>query len=515
MSDHESTAGVGTNAAPRDAEPFAVPAPLDQVPDPAQRQDLPLPDSDPGPRRSPKRRGRWVVAGIAIGAAVAMAVTGVVVLVTRDGGPDHPSTWDPTVAELVPFVEHEKGASFEHPVSVVVLDEAQFKERLSVDDELTEEDREEIEQAEAALRALGLNGGKGSLVEQVDTLMTEGTAAYYDPDQDEIVVPETSAGNVAAQATLVHELTHALQDQLGQLDDADTSDAQAGLEALIEGEAEHVQTAWIEELTDAERDRLAEDEGDTADEVSGELEDVNPALIALFTLPYTVGETMVSMLDDANRLDDAFDDPPGSTADLLDPLRWLDPVEAVEVEAPTLGEGEEQQGDDAVLGAHFLYLMLASVLEPSDALDAVSGWGGDQMRFYRTADGADCLRASIVGVTAEDTSRIGDALESWVESRPDGAASTSESGGLAHLDACDPGTTPETLTEEMAHVPAFRAELVSLFVESGANLEAATCAATDVLGRLPMDVLMAAESSSNDEDRIREAVEAAVRSCTG
>ena len=84
-----------------------------------------------------------------------------------------------------------------------------------------------------------------------------------------------------------------------------------------------------------------------------------------------------------------------------------------------------------------------------------------------------------------------------------------------HLDACDPGTTPETLTEELAHVPAFRAELVSLFVESGADLEAATCAATDVLGRLPMDVLMAAESSSSDEDRIREAVEAAVRSCTG
>ena len=329
MTDNESTTGDGTNVAPGDAEPFAAPAPLDQVPDPAQRQDLPLPESDPGPRRSPKRRGRWVVAGIAIGAAVAMAVTGVVVLVTRDGGPDHPSTWDPTVAELVPFVEDEKGASFEHPVSVVVLDEAQFKERLSVDDELTDEDREDMEQAEATLRALGLHGGKGSLVEQVDTLMTEGTAAYYDPDdRTRSSYPRPPPGNVAAQATLVHELTHALQDQLGQLEDADTSDAQAALEALIEGEAEHVETAWIEDLTDAEHDRLTEDEADTTDEVSGELEDVNPALIALFALPYTVGESMVSMLDDANRLDDAFDDPPGSTADLLDPLRWLDPVEA-------------------------------------------------------------------------------------------------------------------------------------------------------------------------------------------
>jgi hypothetical protein len=64
-------------------------------------------------------------------------VTGGVVLVTRDDGPDHPSAWDPTVTELVSFVEDEKGASFEHPVSVVVLDEAQFKERLSVDDETT------------------------------------------------------------------------------------------------------------------------------------------------------------------------------------------------------------------------------------------------------------------------------------------------------------------------------------------------------------------------------------------
>jgi hypothetical protein len=507
---HEDAATAGP-----DAGRGSPPAPLDEAPDPARRQDLPPPDGIPRGQRSPRRRRHWVVAGIAIGAVVAIAVTGVVVLVTRDGGPNHPSAWDPSVAELVSFVEDEKGASFEHPVSVVVLDEAAFKERLSIDDELTDDEREDIDHTEAALRALGLHGGTGSLVDQLDTFMTEGVAAYYDPDEDEIVAPETSPGDIAARSTLVHELTHALQDQLGQLEDADNSDAQAALKALIEGEAEHVQAAWIEALTDNEREGLDEDRAERVDDASSALDDVGPALIAVFMLPYTVGESMVSMLDETHRLDDAFDDPPRSTADLLDPVRWLDPVETEQVEAPSLADGEEQQGEDDMLGAHLLYLTLASVLGPADALNVVSGWGGDSLRFYRATDGTRCLRASIVGVDSAATGRIRDALDTWVESRPDGAASTSEGDGHVLFDACDRGTSEETLTTELANVPAMRADLVSAFTDTGVSIERATCVVTEVLDRLPLDLVMADEVSVADEERMQEVFAAAATSCEG
>jgi hypothetical protein len=92
---------------------------------------------------------------------------------------------------------------------------------------------------------------------------------------------------------------------------------------------------------------------------------------------------MVEVLDKENQLAHAFDDPPNSSADVLDPTRWLDPVEAIHVEPPSLRDDEEEQGEDNTLGAHTLYLMLVSVLDPADALEAVGGWGGDRMRFYR------------------------------------------------------------------------------------------------------------------------------------
>ena len=124
------------------------------------------------PTRLPGRRRRRqvVVAVVAVATVAALVAAGAVVLLTRERGPSHPSEWDPSVAELVSFVEKEKGASFEHPVWVVHLDEPAFEERLEVDDELSDEEREDMERAEAVFRALGLHGGSGSLIDQVNTL---------------------------------------------------------------------------------------------------------------------------------------------------------------------------------------------------------------------------------------------------------------------------------------------------------------------------------------------------------
>ena len=214
------------------------------------------------PTRLPRHRRRpKVVGAVVAGATVAALVaTGAVVLLTRHRGPSHPSEWDPSVAELVSFVEKEKRASFEHPVQVVHLDEPAFKERLEVDDDLSDEERKDVERAEALFRALGLHGGSGSLIDQMNTLRTEGTAAFYDTDRKEIVIPASSSETLSSRAHLVHELTHALQDQLGQIEWPDGSEAKVGLRALVEGEAEHVEAAWTESLSDDERERFEEAE---------------------------------------------------------------------------------------------------------------------------------------------------------------------------------------------------------------------------------------------------------------
>ena len=440
------------------------------------------------------------MAGAAFTAALVAA--GAVVLLTRDDGPSHPSTWDPRVADLVSVVEEEKGATFEHPVRVVFLGEDEFDERVSVDEELTDEEREELERSEATLRALGLHGGTGSLLDQVDTFQTEAIAAFYDPDREEIVIPDAGESNLASKATLVHELTHALQDQLGQIEDLDDSEAAAGLDALVEGEASHVEDAWSETLSEDDLQLLDEQEAGAGDDAAAGIEDLNPAMVAIFGAPYTMGRAMVEALDGANQLDDAFEDPPNSSADVLEPARWLDPVETIDVEAPRLSDDEEQQGTDGPLGAHMLYLMLAGALEPKDALAAAGGWGGDQLRSYRDSDGTDCVRVALVGVDAAATSRLAEAVDSWVASRPDGVATASEVDGHVQFDACDPGAVAETLTIEVAGLPEVRADLISVFVDAGADMEVATCAATEVVDRVPLELLTADELTKEQEEEL-------------
>jgi hypothetical protein len=451
-----------------------------------------------------------VIAGVVV--VVAALVVGTIVVINTRGGPGHPSSWDPRVADLAAFVERTKGDDFDHPVTVTYLDESGFKDRLRVDESMSDQDRQEIEDAEAMLRALGLQGGKGSLLDQENTLSTEGVAAFYDPDTKQIVIPEGEADSVSTKATLVHELTHALQDQLGQLgDDSADSETAAGRLALIEGDAEHVREAWIDLLDDEERAKLDDEDATTGEEVTADLTDVNAAMLSLFAAPYALGAPMVDAIDAAGSVDDAFADPPNSTADVLDPKRWLDPIAVIPVDDPVLAEGDEAIGDADTLGAYTLYLVLATALEPADALAAADGWGGDRMQAYRNADGATCVRVDIVGIDAEATTRIGDAMDTWAASRSDGAASSTRTDDQIRLDACEADGEP--LSTDAASVPGLRASIVPALLDSGASAAAATCMSVEVVAAVPFDLLIAEEVSASDQQRVSDAMAAAATDC--
>jgi hypothetical protein len=488
---------------------------------PALRPPWPAPTTDPpppdaaltaaAPPRRPSRLG-WAIAVAVV--VVAVAVVGTIVVVNVRGGAGHPSSWDPRVADLASFVEREKGRDFEHPVTVTYLNEAGFKDRLRMDEATSDEDRQDIEDAEAMLRALGLQGGEGSLFDQANTLNTEGVAAFYDPDAKEIVIPEGEADSLSTEATLVHELTHALQDQLGQLDDdSGDSEAAAGRRALIEGEAEHVKEAWIDRLDDEERARLDEEDAATGEEVTSDLTDVNMAMLSLFAAPYSLGAPMVDAIDAAGRVEDAFDDPPNSSADVLDPTRWLDPVDVIGVDDPVLADGEEAIGEADALGAYTLFLVLAAALEPADALAAADGWGGDRMQPYRNADGATCVRVDIVGIDEEATTRLGEALETWAASRSGDAASSTRRDGQIRLDTCEDDGDGEPLSADAARVPSLRASLVPVLLEAGASAALATCISVEVVEEVPYDLLIADDLPASDQQRVSDAMDAATSDC--
>src|SRR5262249_28019222 len=123
---------------------------------------------------------------------------------------------------------------------------------------------------------------------------------------------------------LVHELTHALQDQsfdLGQLDASTRTDdeTQLTVQAVIEGDAERVADDYYDRQSTS-----WQDQGDSA-QGAGQPSDT-PIVDVYKALPYVFGEDFVMGLYDKGgnaAVDDAFRSPPTTSAQLLHPADWL------------------------------------------------------------------------------------------------------------------------------------------------------------------------------------------------
>ena len=119
---------------------------------------------EPMPTRAPQRR--FDTFHLLVVLAVLLSAALIWVIVFRDEGADHPDAWDERVADLVAFVEDERGLTFEHPVHVEFMDNEVFRDEVSVQQEPTEAERAEMESAEASMRAMGLVSGDIDLLER-------------------------------------------------------------------------------------------------------------------------------------------------------------------------------------------------------------------------------------------------------------------------------------------------------------------------------------------------------------
>ncbi len=243
--------------------------------------------------------------------------------------PDSPL--DVLVRQLQGFVERERGLTFKTPVKATVLDDAAFRAKVTATDD---EDRKEIEKAQAILRAMGLLGREVDLVKAVQDFAGAGIAGIYDPETDELVV---RGGELTAsvRVTLAHELTHALEDQHFNLDRKDLGDeADYGFSALVEGSALRVEDAYLRSLSADERARARSEESVQAGKIP---DNVPPVVTLAFGFPYAYGPGVVSALLKAGgnaRLDAAYAKPPASTEQAIDPRRYLDDDQPRSVPVP-------------------------------------------------------------------------------------------------------------------------------------------------------------------------------------
>jgi hypothetical protein len=357
---------------------------------------------------SERRRGR-----ARIGIAVAVVLVAVVALVLLAGGRPVPpgrgaydaGTTDAVTAALPAlsgFAESQRGLRYRTPPRVQVVDATTYAKIVT--EPITTPDGTPIGDRAATRRALAL----GHLRTETDRL----PEAFYSFQRHAVFLHQGRPFDAFARVVLVHELTHALQDQWFDLlalarataGDADRSRA---LAAVIEGDATRVELAYLATRPAADQAAVkARYDYDPTPRSYAELDR---------TFPYTVGRDFVTAL--ANQggnaaVDTAFRHPPASTAQVIDPRDYTGGVEPLGVRAPA---AEGQRLDAGTLG-QFGWAALVTRGTRVVNVSATSGWLGDSYVTFRSARGL-CTYANVVVTDTEQREQLVRDLAGWLSTR--------------------------------------------------------------------------------------------------
>lgn len=474
----------------------------------------------------------WLLATVGV---VILALAAVLVLaVTQDDSkgtdgdvksPSYPLTWDSRIAPYADKAEQLRELDFEHPVKVRFLPAAEFEKTVTKDkEELNGEDRTEIQQFTGLMRAFGLITGDVDLFAAVNDFHSAGILAYYS-FQDKTITIRGNRLTPSVRSTLVHELTHALQDQhfnvgnrMKQLrkesEDGATNSEASVLGAIVEGDAERVQMLYRSSLTPQQQRALDAGQQDESAQANPRIKRVPKVIVTMLVSPYTLGQTLV-MAADADggtaSVNELFRDTPTHESALLDPFLALeDHADVRKVEAPPLRKGEKKF-DSGELGVLTWYLMLAERMPLQDALAAADGWGADTYVAYEQNNRA-CARMNYVGKAPQDTTRMFAALHRWVSAAPSRLSSVTRDGGVLHFESCDPGTRTQVGTDSSQQ--AIRLATTRSFIgigimRGGVPADTAQCMAGRLANAFPLSKLVDPTFGANDP-----AIQARVRQVT-
>lgn len=411
----------------------------------------------------------------------------------RDSGPSHPKSWDARVQPFADIVEKQRNLTFEHPVHVRFLSDKAFEKTVRADrSKLDKDDEREIEQFTSLYRAFGLIAGDVDLFDAVNDATGSGTLAYYSFEDEAITVRGKSLSR-ATHATLVHELTHALQDQRFDLGDrvkelskkaADgkPSTQSDALRAILEGDAQRVANLYRVSLSAKERKALEKAETADSDTARSSLEDSPKAVQALLSAPYVLGEALARAVGDQDEsdLDRLLREPPPDDSVLLDPLKALGKLSpATTVKIPALKEGEKKI-ETGQIGSLITYLMLAERIGLKAALTATDAWDGDAYVSFER-DGVVCARVEYA-VTGDD-SVLGTALDDW-GTAVGASANVKRGRDRVTVESCDPGQDSKLAKDastDALELVALRSYVGSSLLSSGLRSKVASCLSRKLL----------------------------------
>lgn len=306
---------------------------------------------------------------------------------------------------LLPEVSRRSGMPIRRPVRVALRSRDALETYLRA--KLAEElPPSEAERVVAAYSLLGLVEPDLDLGSVLLSVYLEQVVGFYDPDSLALFVVE-GQDDAVLEPVLVHELTHALQDQYRSLDSLTArergNDARTAAQAALEGHATLVMMEWAMSRSAGSDVDLASLPGLDAglDAVSGAADSGFPRLSEAprvvregLLYPYVEGARFAAAVRRATgeRASALGRHLPQSTEQVSDPARLL----GSPTDAPVrLVFGDE---NPPVFQDNLGRLELGILLEErgggegvADAADLAAGWAGDQYALYG-APGAWSLR---------------------------------------------------------------------------------------------------------------------------
>ncbi len=378
---------------------------------------------------------------ILLGIVAMVGVLGILPAAAQDAPPADVEVSDALVEQvegIEAFVNDVRGLETLDPVNRVFPSRADVAAFLqeSIDEQLTPE---LVEQSVAFYYAFDfIDDPELDIVGIYLDLIEDQIGGYYDPEDKSMNTILISGDGVLGdelplleQIIYAHEFVHALQDQhydlaaLGFSAETDPDeiaiDSFLARQALVEGDATFVMNAYTEVIIT--ENPLAAMSLLGASITSSAIPEGTPDILTreLF-FPYTTGLTFVTALIEQggmSAVDDAFNDLPVSTEQILHPEKYLEGELPVTVTlSPTdaaLGAGWDVLDEDT-LGEFYLRAFLdENIVDRATWRDAAAGWGGDRYRIFRGDEGAIAMVLRIAWDAPGDQGEFDDAFAMWGE----------------------------------------------------------------------------------------------------
>jgi hypothetical protein len=397
----------------------------------------------------PPRRGPWpwllglLVLALVAGGVVALAVrsgddggaeTGSPPTTVAGGASTEPST-PTTIAtasdvppahkmvfdELMAQVAEIRGLQWKAPLNLKVVPTAELERLLR---EANERDLkpEQLASEGEALKLLQLIPPDADLRTILDDVLAGVVLGFYDPATKELYVGGEEL-DYATNYTIVHEMTHALTDQVFDygpatlaLEDAGKTEESAAYSGLIEGDAVLTQQLWAEKYLSEEEAFAAVLGGGASSDGVAALSRTPPYIIQALFFPYDEGLSFAEKLYDSGgfeAVNAAYRKPPTSTEQIIHPETYLagqaSPAPPVPDVAAATGCTAVRTGS---VGQFDMRATLDKHLSRSEASSAVEGWNGDTYRLVRCGSSLGLVDRWQTD-PGTDSARLAAAISKW------------------------------------------------------------------------------------------------------